>query len=163
MISRHKRAAGFTLIEVLVAAFLVGFGLVAMLKLDIFGMRKNNEVDKTATVMIFALELSERIRSNISAGASYQFSFDSENQPSQPTTSCSDSESAPVTMCSQADLIANEQYDFWQRLRNQIPTAEAQVVYDAATGGYEITVVWQESDGASESTGSVTREVRAVL
>jgi len=50
MISRHKRAAGFTLIEVLVAAFLVGFGLVAMLKLDIFGMRKNNEVDKTATV-----------------------------------------------------------------------------------------------------------------
>lgn len=163
MMTQRDHSAGFTLIEVLVATFLVGFGLISMLQLDVYGMRKNKEVDQTSTAMIFALEFSERIRSNISAGPSYEFSFNSDNQPSEPEINCFDSEVSAANVCSQMDLVLNEKYDFWQRLQSQIPESSAQVLYDATTGQYEFTISWPESASGTEGTATITRRVKAIL
>lgn len=154
---------GFTLLEVLVAAFLVGFGLVAMLQLDVYSMRKSNEVAFNSTAMVFALEFSERIRSNIDAGDAYTLAYNDVSQPSIPGQNCRDAFEQAQTACAQSDLIAQEKYQWWTRLRQQIPTATASIDFDLGTGMYTVQITWVEQSDDGDVAGETRREVKTVL
>lgn len=162
-ISQHLRGRrGFTLVEVLVTMFILGLGLVGMLQLDVFGMRKAAETQFNSISLLSAYELSERIRSNASAGNLYAVSLSADNPASTPDTNCYDTVALAAAPCAQDDLVANDLYEFWTRLHRDIPSAEAVITYDGVDS-YEIQITWDERSVAGASTGTTQRQIKVLL
>lgn len=161
-IARIQIARGFTLVEVLVTMFILGLGLVGMLQLDVFGMRKAAETQFNSIAMLSAYELSERIRSNASAGDLYTVSLSTNSPAPQPDVNCYDTAEAAVPPCAQADLVANDLYEFWTRLHRDIPTAEVAVTF-TEPDSYEVQITWEERSVAGSASGTTERQIKVLL
>src|SRR5512136_355722 len=77
------RHHGFALTEVLVAAALLGLGLLGQLALLVTGLQAERAAANIATAATLAADLGERIRANASAASLY--AFDPAAAPPAPT------------------------------------------------------------------------------
>lgn len=152
---RRSRAAGFTLLEVLVALLVVSFGMLGVAGLQLLTL-KNNVGSKNRSVAIqLAADLSERMRSNITISA--------QNAPAvgtgynRPANSGSDAMyNAPEAACStaagcNADALAATDVAQWQeQIRRALPGGVGIVCIDSGTlprASFDGTTVQPNCDG----------------
>jgi len=128
-----RQAAGFTLIEVLVAVLVLSLGVLGAAGMQVASLRANREARSQEVGTRLAMELAELIRANhiLAAGTTsttnpYLLSF-SGTAPSNSATCFT------ASGCSSTLDIAKRDVDDWtQRAAAQLPGIVVRVCYDAA-------------------------------
>jgi type IV pilus assembly protein PilV len=171
---------GFTMIEVLVTLIILAVGLLGIAALQIVGLRGTGGSENRTQATIFADDIAERMRSNISAVDTNQFSAVNLNAAScaaPPPVICSDNNAGGVqvaaAVCSSTQLATYDLTEwfcgvssggaFRGGVLNTLPSATANIacndanVADAdvctAHSTHTITLNWTERN-PDQSTGA---------
>ena len=142
-------AAGFTMVEVLVAVLLLAVGMVGALAMQAHAMRTRQESALLTEALQAAATLADRIRANAAQSSAYlEFEFDAAQTPAggaddvEPATCTAD---AP---CNAAALAQRELDDFRRQLQRTLPAARARICLDAAAA-QDGRLQWDCSGGAA--------------
>jgi type IV pilus assembly protein PilV len=144
---RRLHSSGFALTEVLVAAALLGLGLLGQLALLVTGLQTERAAGNLATAATLASDLGERMRANASAASLYAFDAASAAPPAN--------ECALATPLDAATRAACDLYEWRSEADSTLPGAELEVATAAVAGTTAtlcaITIRW-------EAPGSYGRE-----
>lgn len=125
-------AAGFTMVEVLVAVLLLAVGLVGALAMQAHAMRTRQESVLQTEALQEAATLAERIRANAAQSSTYiGFEFDADAGAAPHAPAAND---CALASCDPAALAQYELAVFRQQLQSSLPSARALVCRDSAAG-----------------------------
>jgi len=131
----RRPAAGFTMVEVLVAVLLLAVGLVGALAMQAHAMRTRQESALLTEALQDAAALADRIRANAAQSSAYLgFEFDATADAAQPAPAATDCSGAA---CDPTALARHELAEFRHQLQSSLPSARALTCRDssAALGG----------------------------
>jgi len=126
-----RAAAGFTLIEVLVAVLVLAVGLIGGTAMQLHAMRARHESALLSAAVQAAVAMADRIRANagqvgdVYLGIDYDASR--EPTPAAPPSLCL---AAP---CDRAELAALDAYELKRLVRTSLPAGRVRVCRDAHT------------------------------
>lgn len=125
----RRPAAGFTMVEVLVAVLLLAVGLVGALAMQAHAMRTRQESAMLTEALQAAASLADHIRANSAQSSAYLgYEFDAAApQDAGAAAGCSD---AP---CDSAALVQRDLGEFRQQLLATMPSARALTCRDSST------------------------------
>ena len=143
--------SGFTLLEVLIAVFVLALGIVGGVSMQLAAMRARYQSTLLAQASMLATATAERIRANraqmqLPAGANPYLTLDYDvldnPAPTAPAALCH------ATPCDAAQLAWFDLYQIKLALRDQLPGGRVVICRDAGlwTGG---TLLWSCSGGAA--------------
>ncbi|MET0382539.1 MAG: type IV pilus modification protein PilV [Burkholderiaceae bacterium] len=142
-VRRRRRAAGFSLIEVLVSMFIVAMGILALAGLLQAASRYGKMGELRSTATLLANDIADRIRANPAGAELGAAGYDLATRayPSglvAPHAACTS-----ASPCSPAEL-AQADMSFWTtRLRAMLPSGSAYIKNHPATGSAREAVdVW---------------------
>jgi len=163
----RRPAAGFTMVEVLVAVLLLAVGLVGALAMQAHAMRTRQESALLTEALQDAAALADRIRANAAQSSAYLgFEFDADAEAAQPAPAATD---CSGSACDPAALAQHELAVFRQQLQSSLPSARALTCRDSSTapGGrlpwacsgeasapIVIKIGWRGSGARSASSGT---------
>ena len=135
------QAAGFTLIEVLVALVVLSIGLLGLAALQTAGLKYDHSAYQYSQATQLAYDILDRMRANRTAANStsaYVTNY-SDTTPPMPVD-CGQASNA----CSASDMAAYDVHQWKNQLEQILPNATAQVSYSNATGSriYTISIRW---------------------
>lgn len=147
MASTKHRAAGFSLVEVLVSIVVLSVGLLGMLGMLLAAVRTGNETATFTAALNLSRELSEKARMNkgIAArnGAANAYLVEDWREGAAPdAASAASARGACVASgaaCSTADLAAWDMSEWKRRIAKALPDARLSVCFDEAP--------WNEAAG----------------
>lgn len=150
----RRAAAGLSLIEVLIALLVLGFGLLGLAFLQTMNLRYTQSANQRTQAVNLAGELLDMMRSNRSQLASYAMEQDMSSVP-KPIDGCE----------TKTDLGAASNVERWKcEVREALGAdASAKVVTDAGTGVVSVRLRWNEDNLASRITGANTVELTSRL
>lgn len=133
-------AAGFSMIEMLAAMFVISFGLLSILGLFVKGIRTTDAAYLHSQAVVLAYDLSDRIRANPSVLSSYVLA---ENASLiDPGVDCASQ------VCTPSQLAEADLYEWRNLLAVTLPAGDANV--GVGTSAATISISWDQH-GASES------------
>ena len=153
-ILRPRHAAGFSLLEVLVALFVLSIGLLGLAALQTTGIKFNQQSYQRTQATLQAYEIIDRMRAN-RAGGTVNALYDEVTLGSKPgSTNC-----ASTTDCD-VDQMAEYDIRTWNTANETLLTEGSGAVcrgtLDASlactVGGtiYQVAIKWTESDLAMQ-------------
>lgn len=131
---------GYTLIEVLVALFIMSFGLLGMAGLQIVSLKQNQSAYMRSQATILAYDVIDRMRANVSAveAGDYFISSGTEKSSCETTSGCTD-----------AEMAAHDVLRWQARLAEELPLGSGLVCRDSdpddSTDGVMTTPVCGDS------------------
>ena len=133
----QNRAAGFSLVEVLVSIVVLSFGLLGMVGMQAAALQSNREARVQSSAVVMARELAETIRGNKAEGIKplatnpYFGSFSSPMTATTPSYCLN--VATGTTACTNATDIANAQMTEWlTRVDAELPGARVDICFDSA-------------------------------
>ena len=155
--SSHKKASGFSLVEILISIIVLSFGLLGMVGLQAAALQANRESRIQSSAVRLARELGELMRSNKKIGTAttvatnpYLIDYDyaSSATVTAAPTNCftGDCYSEPDTAAAQLDLAKFEVQDWLTRVTTDLPGAKVKVCFDATPFDASGTPQWTCSD-----------------
>jgi type IV pilus assembly protein PilV len=121
-----NKQAGVSLIEVLVAVFVVSVGLLGVARMELFAKNSNFEAVQRTTAVMIANEMMQKIRANPSQLAGYAGQTVGSGGLSFPGNNCTDGS----TDCTPAQVVTWDLYEWEQQL-----IGSAEKAGTANTGG----------------------------
>lgn len=137
-----RRAAGFSIVEVLVALVVLSVGMLGIASLYVVTLRSGGSAMLRTQAVNLASDLGDRIRSNRNAGLAY------EDDPAEDGETCL----GAAAVCTAGEMAAHDLFLWQAQIQAAFPGAPVGVVdVDDATvpRTYAITVSWRE---ATETT-----------
>lgn len=126
-----RPAAAFTLLEVLVAIFILSVGLLGLAGLQSASMRNNNSAAMRSQATVLANDIADRIRAN--PDGDYITPLPNGTQQ----TNC-----LSTTGCSEDAMAQNDIYEWQYAVGDNLPTGTGSL---AVSGGiYTITITWDD-------------------
>lgn len=122
------RAAGFTLVEVLVAVLVLALGLIGGTAMQLQAMRTRHESALLSSATRIAAAMADRMRANVSQAPAYltvDYDAHAEPVPAAPASLCLD---AP---CDPAALALFDIYETKRLVRATLPAGRVRVCRDA--------------------------------
>lgn len=176
-LSRHtvadmkNKQQGFTLIEILVATFILAIGLLGMAGLQANGLRHNHTAYLRSQATLLAYDIVDRMRSNIAAfnNGDYDLAHLATGyNAGSGHPSCYDTSSTPAG-CTDAEMAQNDIWAWSQALAKLLPNGDGVVCIDnnmttlgtgpaagdhqcesvAGDTTYVVKVWWHEQDTAN--------------
>ena len=151
--TKHK---GFTLIEVLIAMFVLSVGMLGSTALMLQGRAEAKKINYDGKAMQLAMGMAEQMRANIEGVRAGNYSGVDTATVTDP--------GCIATTCSVSDMAQYDSFIWGQALEN-LPEGEGTVALEIANvvddALFTITVSWTETqkDVGSSTTGSeVTKE-----
>lgn len=122
------RSGGYSLIEVLVAMFVLAVGVLGAAATQAVAMRMRHDSDLMTAAVRLGTTLGERMRANPSAASAYLFDFDSAGgtQPAAPSIRCFAGSS-----CTPSQLAAFDIHDISLVLASAFPGGRIRVCRDS--------------------------------
>lgn len=143
----HRHCPGFTLVEVLVALFVVALGVAGAAAVQAVAVRAAGEAGRLADGMRLADSLAQRMRANPAAMALpdaanpyLQFDFHAGALPAAPA-SCYDSAG-----CGPAELAAFDLFETAAQLASRLPGGRLRVCRDAQEPDANGLLAWDCTD-----------------
>lgn len=141
----QNRQRGFSLIEVLVAMFVLSIGMLGIGALFVSSLQDSSSAIYRTRAINFAEDMADRIRSNPLGRAGYAVSY----TDSGGDNKCADTAGTPAVVCTEAELAAHDVYTWKQAIASAslgLPGGKAQVVVNNGTNPptYTVTVAWTE-------------------
>jgi type IV pilus assembly protein PilV len=137
-----RRYQGIGLIEVIVTAFILSIGLLAVVAMQGLAKRSSYEAQQRTYAMLLAESMMERVHLNriawLDQGSSNKL-IDADNLVSSP--SCA-ADSGILTDCSEVNLVAADLY-LWQQnlLQNNLNQISGCLILDSG-GALEVRISW---------------------
>jgi type IV pilus assembly protein PilV len=141
MLSRSHRTKGFTLIEVLIALFVLAIGLLGMATLMMASMQSSQGASQRSAATVAAYDLAERMRANRTQAAVAASPY--AGNPATAALPLCFTDNTNTTGCSNADNVLLDRAQWTANLRNAIPDAEASVQQINNTT-FCVVIFWQE-------------------
>ena len=138
------RGGGFTLVEVLVAVFVLALGLVGGVGMQLHALRTRYEAAQLSRAVQMAAEMAERIRANpLHADDYVGFEYDAATTPPEAAA-----RACEAVSCSPAELAGAELQALKRALAQQFPTGRVRICRDTKmwNGG---RLRWACSGGAA--------------
>ena len=159
---RMKRTQkGVTLIEVLVAAFVLSVGLLGHSKIQALGVRAGTDANMRTQATYLLTEMMERMRANRPAADSNYYAnldYASIDCSAALAKVCSEGAAGSAVQCS-SDEIANEDAKTWFcDVQDTLPNGNVSASVAAAV--YSLQVSW---DGLDEDGNTQNRNVSATF
>lgn len=112
--NRHKKQAGSTLIEVLIALLVLTIGLQGIASMQYQSVKDNFDSSQRSHGVWAAQELSNRIRANPTGRANGGYAFNGNPcNGTLPATYCADTSHATAPNCTEAEMAT---FDIWESL-----------------------------------------------
>lgn len=147
---------GFTLLEVLVALFVLAVGMLALAALQGRSLRDSTTAQLRGSALLLAYDISERMRANptgVTANAYARSSTDAISAPSAPSPRCTiTSASFASSTCTPAQMAAEDLYQWLKSLRGALPDPRATIMLDTGGTVWTITLYWNQDRVSSFST-----------
>jgi type IV pilus assembly protein PilV len=143
-------AAGFTIVEVLVALVVLSVGMLGIAGLYVITLQSGGTAIYRTQAVNLASDMADRIRANRNAGVAYQ------NGASGALTCVG----VGAVDCLPADMAADDLLQWDTELASTLPggTGTVAVAGAAAPLTYTITVTWSESGQATPNTYTLSVE-----
>jgi len=141
MLSRSHRTKGFTLIEVLIALFVLAIGLLGMATLMMASMQSSQGASQRSAATVAAYDLAERMRTNRTQAAVAASPY--AGNPAAAALPLCFTDNTNTAGCSNADNVLLDRAQWAANLRNAIPDAEASIQQIDNTT-FCIVIFWQE-------------------
>ena len=125
------RAAGFTLLEVLIAVVVLSIGLLGLAGLQTTGLRNNQDAYARTQATTLANDMADRIRANMAG-----FNAGNYDNTAAYTASCGTSGCSPLQM-------AQHDTSLWNDALDALPSGQGVVANNA--GLVTVTVMWDNS------------------
>lgn len=136
---RHS-AAGFTLIEILVAMLVLAIGLLGVAAMQMRGLQFSHDAYLRSQISVLAYDMADRMRLNSAAAADYA----TPGAWTVPT-------SAP-TGCSMTTVSAANDLSCWQlQVFDALPPGSTADVVAETGGEYTIALAWSDREGNARS------------
>ncbi|MBX2857639.1 MAG: type IV pilus modification protein PilV [Cellvibrionaceae bacterium] len=139
---------GTTLIEVMVAALIMGIGILGILSLQGRALQFSQQSYLFSQATILAQDMAERMSSNRQALDAYR------NNPATASTDCTQN------TCSSAQLAAWDRFHWEEAVKNNLPAGRGVVALAPGGGAYVISV---EFVAERDSSGSSSLETVKLL
>lgn len=157
-----KKQSGASLIEVLVAVFIVSVGLLGVARMELFAKNSNYEAIQRTTASMIANEMMQKIRSNPTQLASYVSQTVGSGSLTFPTANCKDG----TTDCTPAQVVAWDLYEWEQLLVGSAEKAGSSntgglvnprgCITSSAAGGvageYTVAIAWRGNSPMTNPT-----------
>ncbi len=144
---KFKRiAAGFTLLEVLVALIVLSIGLLGLSGLQTSSLRNNHSAFLRSQATLVNTDIMDRMRVNRDAATGGDYNIDYADSPT--SVSCS-------TNCS-PQAVANMDLTTWRSYVERLPSGEGEINVDA-NGIVTVRVRWADTRDDSNKLEVVTR------
>ena len=121
----RRGAEGFTLLEVLIAAFVLGIGLLGVAGLQSISLSLNQGSYTRSQATILARDIADRMRANNRGVSNDAYDMGGGASPSE-TTSCN-----ATAGCNTGAMAANDLYEWRQQVSGTLPAGQAVVCIDA--------------------------------
>ena len=148
---KERQNTGTSLLEVLIAAVILGIGLLGISALQLTSLQAAGNAEYRSRASDFACALAERMRANKPAAEQYLTSALTVDNADYcrrlPPAICSmglaNSEAADISICTAEQLA---RYDLWEircssGVRNSLPGGQLMVT-NPASGVYQIQISW---------------------
>lgn len=116
---RTAKQTGSSLVEVMVALFVLAIGLLGILALQSKSMQYNQSAHIYSQAIYLANDIAERIRSNPSVASDYEIAAGEE---------ISDGGDCRINACSPSDLAKWDKYQFYTNIKSALPAGEISIV-----------------------------------
>lgn len=116
---KHVNQRGASLVEVMVALFVLAIGLLGMLALQTKSMQFNQSAYSYSQAVFLASDLAERIRTNPAQAVSYIVADDA----AVPEFSCSDIDAN----CSAEEIVVHDLFHWKENIDKALPLGEGSV------------------------------------
>ncbi len=147
-----NKQRGFTLIEVMVAMFILTIGMLGSTSMMLRSQLKAEETNIETTAAQRVWNITELLRSNITNVNDTSNNFDTLTVTTAPTTAPSCFSNA-TTGCSGANLVASTKYLIGLELDTYMPNVNPKVVITKVSGTvlkqdllFDIKLTWDELD-----------------
>ena len=158
MVKLNKSVQGFSLIEVMVAVFVMAIGLLGLASLHGLAMKNNNNALHRTVAFQLANQMAEGMRANQGLTNGYLSAF-SQNGQSDGNSQSNSREGAAdgqgeqasfgpscfgTVPCDSASMVRYEVAAWLKSLEYQLPGGTGTITRDAASNLIAINVSWQE-------------------
>lgn len=140
---RRHGAAGFTLIEVLVALLILAIGLLGVAALQFRGLQYNHDAYMRSQINILAYDISDRMRLNPANAGDYVGNYVSDVMPdamdlTDTNNGCDDT----------LATAANDLNCWYDAIDRSLPPGSTAVIAAAGvTDTYTATITWSDREG----------------
>lgn len=134
----HNRQRGVSLVESMISLLVISIGLLGIAALQITSMKQNNSALHHSQAVWVGSNMSERIRSNFGAFASYA-GIDTDTSPTQDCL---------ASTCTIQQLVDGDAADWAIEVQN-LPAGRGTITADVGNTMLTISVMWDD-----EGTGA---------
>jgi type IV pilus assembly protein PilV len=148
-------AAGFTLVEMLVALVVLTVGMLGTSMLFLLGLHDSRAALLRSEAATAASDILDRIRANRTANVDYSTA---QNPNPALVAACETSGST----CTDQQMASNDLYRWQQWIQSALPAgigSVAVVAVNTTTYQYTITVTWTEVGNAQPASYTVTTQI----
>ncbi len=137
--SKPHQAAGFTLLEVLIAVVVLSIGLLGLAGLQTTGLRNNQDAYARTQAATLANDMADRIRANMAG-----YNAGNYDNTAAYTATCNTSGCTPQQM-------AQHDTSLWNTGLAALPSGQGTVASNA--GLVTVTVMWDNNRSGATGTG----------
>lgn len=152
------KQSGSSLIEVLVALFVLAIGLLGILAMQVKSMQFNQSADAYAKAANIANDIAERIRTNPKNVAAYLATA----LPDAPPTNCQTS-SVSTAACSTGDLVNWDLYHWSESIKRNLPAGEGSIAEQTLGTNTYLQIIVSFDDSRSSGSPSPVRKQYTLL
>ena len=156
-----RRQIGVSLIEVMIALFILSIGMLGQAKIQALGVRAGTDANLRTQATYLLNEMMERLRANRPAADSEYYAsinYASIDCNVAPAKVCSESTASTAAECTTNELADEDAIYWFCDVMDTLPNGN--VAVSASTGVYSIQVGW---DGLDESGITQSRNVSATF
>jgi type IV pilus assembly protein PilV len=165
----RETAAGFTLLEVLIAIVVVAFGLLGLAGLQVFALRNNASAAQRVTASNLTVDIVDRMKANYLGVVAGNYNGPTAAAYAGPAVSTCASKGGA---CSAANLATTDLFEWQQRVAATLPGGVGRVCVDSAPStantpagsagcnglginGYVVKIWWYDERGRGTGTGTL--------
>jgi type IV pilus assembly protein PilV len=149
----HAQQRGATLIEVMVSALIVSFGILAMIALQSNAIKYNKTSEYRSIATLLANDLADRIRVNTDQALASSNNYDLTARYSQPASVPTRPSCAIPATCTAAELAQLDLGEWRRALYFSLPGGNGYVTTDKANRAVDVWVAWIDPGEASAPVG----------
>ena len=165
----HRRAAGFTMLEVLISIVVIAFGMLGVAGLQAYALKNSQSASYRSVATVLATDLIDRMRANPVGATGNSYANGSAEGTATKVEACLTASGCP----SAQDLAANDLFEWHDLIAKSLPGGVGMVCRDQSpndgdpgdakcdgTGALVIKIWWTDERNVKPDSANAAKKFR---